>query len=70
MTHTERIDLRLPRATRDLIERAAAIDDVSLSAFIIDSAEYAAEQVIAEHETLTEAALTQKAFVAALLRDF
>lgn len=50
---TERLEVGLPAATREIIEHAAAIEGVSLTAFLIGNATRGAKQVIAEHEALT-----------------
>lgn len=49
----ERIDLRTSPEIKELIVRAAATAGVSLSAFLIASAQDRAKQVLAESETLT-----------------
>jgi uncharacterized protein (DUF1778 family) len=49
----ERIDLRTSPEIKDLIVRAAATAGVSLSAFLITSAQERAKQILAESETLS-----------------
>lgn len=49
----ERIDLRTSPEIKDLIVRAASTAGVSLSAFLIASAQERAKQVLAESECLT-----------------
>lgn len=48
----ERIDLRTSPEIKELIVRAAATAGVSLSAFLIASAQERAKQILAESETL------------------
>lgn len=49
----ERIDLRTTPEIKELIVRAASAAGVSLSAFLIASAQDRAKQLLAERETLT-----------------
>ncbi len=49
----ERIDLRTSAEIKELIVRAAATAGVSVSAFLINSAQERARQVLAESETVT-----------------
>jgi uncharacterized protein (DUF1778 family) len=63
----ERIDARLPAATKQLIERAALITGVTTSDFIISKAYEAATVVIQQHEAWTLNRRDSKAFVDALL---
>lgn len=46
MTHSERIDIRLSKANKELIERAASIEDISVSAFVVASALFNAKIVV------------------------
>lgn len=62
----ERIDLRTSPAIKELIVRAAATAGVSLSAFLIASAQERAKQILAESETLTLSPRDWDAFFAAL----
>lgn len=62
----ERIDLRTTAEIKELIVRAASAAGVSLSAFLIASAQDRAKQLLAEHETLTFSARDWNAFFAAL----
>lgn len=62
----ERIDLRTSPAIKELITRAAATAGVSLSAFLIASAQERAKQVLAESETLMLSSRDWVAFFAAL----
>ena len=49
----ERIDLRTSAEIKELIVRAAATAGMSVSAFLISSAQERARQVLAESETVT-----------------
>lgn len=62
----ERIDLRTSPEIKELIVRAAATAGVSLSAFLIASAQERAKQILAESETLTLSPRDWNAFFAAL----
>lgn len=64
----ERIDLRTSPEIKALIARAAATSGVSLSAFLIASAQEQAKRVLAESETLTLSPGDWEAFFAALDR--
>jgi len=63
----DRIDARLPAATKALIERAAVITGVTLSDFVISRAYEAARTVVGEHDTWVLSRRASKAFVEALL---
>lgn len=58
-----RIDLYLPKETKDLIERAASIKGTSASAFIIGYAKRAATRVVTEYEERTEREDRQRRFM-------
>ena len=62
----ERIDLRTSPAIKELIVRAAATAGVSLSAFLIASAQERAKQILAESETLSLSPRDWDAFFSAL----
>ncbi len=62
----ERIDLRTSPEIKALIARAAATSGVSLSAFLIASAQEQAKRVLAESETLTLSPSDWTAFFVAL----
>lgn len=62
----ERIDLRTSPEIKELIVRAAATAGVSLSAFLIASAQERAKQILAESETLTLSPRDWDAFFVAL----
>ena len=63
----ERIDARLPAATKQLIERAAAITGVTTSDFIISKAYEAATVVVQKYDVWALNRRDSKAFVDALL---
>ena len=63
---SERIDLRTSAEVKELIARAAATTGVSLSAFLLASAEERAQQVLAEAETLALSSRDWQAFFSAL----
>ena len=63
----ERIDARLPAATKQLIERAAVIIGVTTSDFIISKAYEAATAVVQAYDTWTLNRRDSRAFVEALL---
>ena len=62
----KRIDLRTSSEIKSLIVRAAATSGVSLSAFLIASAQERAKQILAESETLTLSPRDWNAFFSAL----
>lgn len=62
----ERIDLRTSAEIKELIVRAAATAGVSVSAFLISSAQERARQVLAESETVTLTPRDWEAFFQAL----
>jgi uncharacterized protein (DUF1778 family) len=62
----ERIDLRTSSEIKELIVRAASTAGVSLSAFLIASAQERAKQILAERETLTLTPRDWDAFFTAL----
>lgn len=62
----ERIDLRTSPEIKELIVRAAATAGVSLSAFLIASAQERAKQILAESETLLLTPRDWDAFFTAL----
>lgn len=62
----ERIDLRTSPEIKDLIVRAAAMAGLSLSAFLIASAQERAKRILAESESLMLTPKDWDAFFAAL----
>lgn len=63
----DRIEARLPRETKVIIEHAAQLEGVSASDFVVTHAHSAARSVIAEHERWRLDRLQSEAFVEALL---
>jgi uncharacterized protein (DUF1778 family) len=63
----ERIEARLQPAQKDRIEYAASLKGMSVSDFMVQSAEAAAIITIREHETWTLTTLDRDLFVNALL---
>jgi uncharacterized protein (DUF1778 family) len=66
-THAERIDIRLSQENKELIERAASIEDISVSAFVVGNALCGAKQVVADHDKWLLNRKDSTAFVGALL---
>lgn len=64
----ERIDLRTSPEIKELIVRAAATAGLSLSAFLIASAQARAKELLAEHESLTLSPRDWEVFFSALDR--
>lgn len=64
---TERIDIRLSKENKELIERAASIEDISVSAFVVGNALCGAKQVVADHDKWLLNRRDSAAFVDALL---
>ena len=67
-THTanERINLRLKRTAKDLIERAAGFEGKTVSHFILASALERAERTLQTHETMSLNAEQSRRFLEAL----
>jgi uncharacterized protein (DUF1778 family) len=63
----DRIEARLPRETKIVIEHAAQLEGVSASDFVVTHAHEAARTVISEHERWRLDRLQSAAFVDALL---
>jgi uncharacterized protein (DUF1778 family) len=63
----ERVEARVTAEQKVVLERAAALQGSTLSAFVISSAEAAAEETIRRHEVMTLSARDGEAFVRALL---
>jgi uncharacterized protein (DUF1778 family) len=63
----ERIEARVSREQKELLERAAALEGRSMTDFIVTSAQEAATQVITRHELLRLSPRDQVEFVEALL---
>ena len=62
----ERINLRVKRSAKSLIERAASFEGKTVSHFILTSALEQAEKTVQKHETLTLNAKTSRIFFEAL----
>ena len=72
MAHTtglkrDRMHLRLDAKTKRKLERAAAYEETTVSAFVLANAVAAAERVIASHEKITLSARDWDAFYDALV---
>ena len=63
----DRIEARLPRETKDLIEHAARLEGVSASDFVVSHAREAARSVISQHERWRLDRVQSEAFIDALL---
>lgn len=53
VSENERINLRLKRASKHLIERAARFEGKTVSSFVLSSALASAEHTIQQHQTLS-----------------
>ena len=62
----ERINLRLKRSAKSLIERAASFEGQTVSHFILTSALDRAEKTVQMHETMTLNAKNSRTFFKAL----
>ena len=67
-TKQERIDLRLQRSAKQIIERAASFEGKNVSQFILASALECAEKTIHEHEVMTLDARESEIFFHALAK--
>ena len=65
---SKRVDVRLMPTTKEILERASALEGRSLSDFILSSAVSTAKQVIADHERMSLDARDRVVFVEALLK--
>ena len=63
----ERVEARVTREQKQLLERAAALQGRSLTDFVLTSAEAAAAKTISRHHLLQLTAEDQVVFVGALL---
>ncbi len=68
-TRTERFDTRLSAEQKELFIKAAAIQGMTLTNFIINSAQEAAKKVLHEEEILSLTLRDRFAFVEALQDD-
>jgi uncharacterized protein (DUF1778 family) len=64
---SERLDARVSRKEKDLIETAASLRGISVTDFLRTTATDAAHRIIDESETLTLAERSRKIFVETLL---
>ncbi len=67
-TKAERLETRVTRAQKRLLQRAADLSGRSLSDFVISSAQDAAVRTVQQFEVMTLSARDQEVFVKALLR--
>ena len=67
-TRDARLEVRVSAAQKSLLQHAAALSSRTLSEFVVTSAEDAARQVIAEHESIRLSREEQQTFVQALLQ--
>lgn len=65
-TRMERIDLRTSANTKQLIVKASALAGVSISTFMVNSAQERAQQMLAQHEALTLSAQDWDKFVSVI----
>jgi uncharacterized protein (DUF1778 family) len=63
----ERLEARVTREQKQLIEHAAELEGRSITDFVVASAQSAARQVIQDHEILKLTARDREVFVQALL---
>jgi uncharacterized protein (DUF1778 family) len=64
---SERLEVRVSRAQKALLQEAAALQGRTLSEFVTASVQQAAEQAIREHKVLTLTAEDSRAFAETLL---
>lgn len=62
-----RIEVRITPKQKRLFERAAAIEGVTLTDFVISSMQRAATRALQEHTTIELSERSQRAFVEALM---
>ena len=67
-TRDARLEVRVSAAQKSLLQHAAALSGRTLSEFVVTSAQDAARQVIAEHESIRLSLEELLAFVQALLQ--
>ena len=67
-TKAERIEARITRAQKQMLQRAAEIDGRTLTDFILNSAQEAARQIIHQHEILLLRDKDRQIFINALLK--
>lgn len=64
---SERLEARITREQKDLLQRAADIEGRSLTDFVVAAAQDAAKQAIRDHEIIQLSVRDQEIFVDALL---
>ncbi len=64
---TERLEARVPRPIKQLIDRAAALEGRSLTDYVIATLEQHAAAVVHEHEILHLSTADSEAFAAAMI---
>lgn len=64
---TERLEARVPTQIKELIGRAASLEGVSLTDFVIASLQKSAAEVVREHEVLNLSVKDSAAFAKAML---
>jgi uncharacterized protein (DUF1778 family) len=64
----ERLDVRITKEQKRLVEHAAELEGRSITDFVVSSVASAAKQVIQDHDTLRLTARDREVFVQALLR--
>lgn len=68
LTKPERLEARVTREQKQLIERAAELEGRSITDFLVSSAQSAAKQVILDHNVLKLTTRDREVFVHALLK--
>lgn len=64
---TERLEARVPGPIKELIGRAASLEGVTLTDFVIASLQRSAAEVVREHEVLNLSVRDSAAFAKAML---
>ncbi len=64
---TERLEARVPAPIKDLIGRAASLEGVTLTDFVIATLQRSAAEVVREHEVLNLSVRDSAAFAKAML---
>jgi uncharacterized protein (DUF1778 family) len=67
-TKAERIEARITRAQKQMLQRAAEIDGRTLTDFVLNSAQEAARRIIHQHEVLLLRDKDREIFINALLK--
>lgn len=67
MTRDARLEARVSSDQKSLFQRAAALSGRTLSEFVIDSTQEAANRIVQEHELIRLSREEQMAFVSTLL---